>query len=58
MKLEVLNRKGKQTGRNVELSKSVFEIEPNEHAIYLDVKRFLANKRQGTNKTKERSDEN
>ena len=56
MKVEVLNRKGKQTGRNIELSKSVFEIEPNEHAIYLDVKRFLANKRQGTNKTKERSE--
>lgn len=56
MKLEVLNKKGKETGRNIELSKSVFEIEPNEHAIYLDVKRFLANKRQGTNKTKERSE--
>ena len=56
MKLEVLNKKGKETGRNIELSKSVFEIEPNEHAIYLYVKRFLANKRQGTNKTKERSE--
>ena len=56
MKVEVLNRKGKQTGRNIELSKSVFEIEPNEHAIYLDVKQYLANNRKGLHKAKERGE--
>tara|TARA_B100000575_G_scaffold139673_1_gene111431 strand:+ start:725 stop:1351 length:627 start_codon:yes stop_codon:yes gene_type:complete len=56
MKVTVLNNKGKETGRTVELSKSIYEIVPNEHAIYLDVKRYLANNRQGTNKTKERSE--
>ncbi len=56
MKVTVLNKKGKETGRTVELSKSIYEIVPNEHAIYLDVKRYLANNRQGTNKTKERSE--
>ncbi|MAC87591.1 MAG: 50S ribosomal protein L4 [Gammaproteobacteria bacterium] len=56
MKASVLNIKGKDTGRTVELSKSVFEIQPNDHAVYLDVKRYLANKRQGTNKTKERAE--
>ena len=55
MKLSVLNIKGKETGRSVELSKSIFEVTPNDHAVYLDVKRFLANNRQGTNKTKERA---
>ena len=54
MKLSVLNIKGKETGRSVELSKSIFEVTPNDHAVYLDVKRYLANNRQGTNKTKER----
>ena len=56
MKVSVLNIKGKETGRSVELSKSVFEVKPNDHAVYLDVKRFLANNRQGTNKTKERAE--
>ena len=56
MKVTILNKKGKETGRTVELSKSIYEIVPNEHAIYLDVKRYLANNRQGTNKTKERSE--
>ena len=56
MKVSVLNIKGKDTGRTVELSKSIFEIKPNDHAVYLDVKRYLANKRQGTNKTKERAE--
>ena len=56
MKLSVLNIKGKETGRSVELSKSIFEVTPNDHAVYLDVKRFLANNRQGTNKTKERAE--
>ena len=56
MKVTVLNIKGKETGRTVELSKSIYEIVPNNHAIYLDVKRYLANNRQGTNSTKERSE--
>ena len=56
MKLSVLNIKGKDTGRSVELSKSIFEVTPNDHAVYLDVKRYLANNRQGTNKTKERAE--
>ena len=56
MKLSVLNIKGKETGRSVELSKSIFEVTPNDHAVYLDVKRFLANNSQGTNKTKERAE--
>ena len=56
MKLSVLNIKGKETGRSVELSKSIFEVTPNDHAVYLDVKRYLANNRQGTNKTKERAE--
>ena len=56
MKLSVLNIKGKETGRSVELSKSIFEVTPNDHDVYLDVKRYLANNRQGTNKTKERAE--
>ena len=56
MKVSVLNIKGKDKGRSVELSKSIFEIKPNDHAVYLDVKRYLANQRQGTNKTKERAE--
>ena len=55
MKLEVYNTKGKEIGRKVDLDKAIFEINPNEHAIYLDVKQHLANKRQGTNSTKQRS---
>ena len=56
MELSILNKKGKDTGRKVKLSQSVFGIEPSDHAIYLDVKQHLANSRQGTHKTKERSE--
>ncbi|MDC6404852.1 MULTISPECIES: 50S ribosomal protein L4 [Maribacter] len=56
MKVAVLDIKGKDTGRKAELSDSVFGIEPNEHAVYLDVKQFLAHQRQGTHKAKERGE--
>ena len=56
MELSVLDIKGKDTGRKVSLSDAVFGIEPNDHAIYLDVKQYMANKRQGTHKAKERSE--
>ena len=56
MKVAVLDINGKDTGRKVELSAQVFGIEPNNHAIYLDVKQYLANQRQGTHKSKERSE--
>lgn len=56
MELEVINTAGEATGRTVKLDPSVFEIEPNTHAIYLDVKQHLANKRQGTHKSKERGE--
>ena len=56
MKVSVLDIHGKETGRKVELSDTVFAIEPNEHAVYLDVKQHLANKRQGTHKSKERAE--
>lgn len=56
MELAVLNKTGKETGRKVELMDSIFSIEPNDHAIYLDVKQYLANKRQGTHKSKERNE--
>jgi len=56
MKVAVLDITGKDTGRKVELSSDVFEIVPNNHAIYLDVKQHLANKRQGTHKAKERAE--
>jgi len=56
MKVAVLDKNGKDTGREVELSKDVFGIEPNDHAVYLDVKQHLANKRQGTHKAKERAE--
>ena len=56
MKVAVVDIQGKDTGRKVELSKAVFGIEPNNHAIYLDVKSHLANKRQGTHKAKERGE--
>ncbi|WKK66789.1 50S ribosomal protein L4 [Lutimonas zeaxanthinifaciens] len=56
MKVAVIDINGKKTGRSVELSKAVFGIEPNDHAIYLDVKQHLANKRQGTHKAKERAE--
>ena len=56
MKVAVVDIQGKDTGRKVELSPDVFGIEPNNHAIYLDVKSHLANKRQGTHKAKERGE--
>ncbi|MBT8235625.1 MAG: 50S ribosomal protein L4 [Bacteroidia bacterium] len=56
MKLAVLNSKGKDTGRKAELSDSVYKIEPNNHAIYLDVKQYMAHQRQGTHKAKERAE--
>ena len=56
MELSVLNSKGKETGRKVKLDPSVFGIDPNDHAIYLDVKQHLANKRQGNHKSKERAE--
>jgi large subunit ribosomal protein L4 len=56
MKVSVLNIKGKETGRVIELSKKVFEIESSENAVYLDVKQYLANQRQGNAKTKERAE--
>ena len=54
MELAVLNKGGQETGRKVVLNDSIFAIEPNDHAIYLDVKQYLANQRQGTHKSKER----
>jgi len=56
MKVSVVDINGKDTGRKVELSKDVFAIEPNNHAVYLDVKQYLANQRQGTSKAKERAE--
>jgi len=56
MELSVLNKEGKETGRKVTLSDVIFGIEPSDHAIYLDVKQYMANKRQGTHKTKERAE--
>ena len=56
MEASVLNIKGQDTGRKVVLNDAIYAIEPNDHAIYLDVKLIMANKRQGTAKTKERSE--
>lgn len=56
MKLKVLNIQGKETGRELELPADFFAVEPNDHAIYLDVKQHLANLRQGTHKSKERAE--
>ena len=56
MEAKVLDFNGKDTGRKVQLSDSVFGIEPNNHAVYLDVKHYLANQRQGTHKAKERAE--
>ncbi len=58
MELKVVDINGKETGKSVKLNASVFGIEPNEHSIYLDVKQFLANARQGTHKAKERGEIN
>ena len=54
MEVAVLNKGGQETGRKVALNEAIFAIEPNDHAIYLDVKQYLANQRQGTHKSKER----
>ena len=56
MELSVLNIEGKETGRKVTLNDQIFGIEPSDHAIYLDVKQYMANQRQGTSKTKERAE--
>jgi len=56
MNVTVLNNIGEDTGKKVKLNKDVFGVEPNDHAIYLDVKQYLANQRQGTHKSKERAD--
>ena len=56
MELAVVNTSGKETGRKVNLDDSIFGIEPNDHAIYLDTKQFLANQRQGTHKSKPRGE--
>ena len=56
MDVKVINISGKETGRSVSLDAAVFGIEPNKHAVYLDVKQYLANQRQGTHKAKERAE--
>ena len=56
MKISILDSKGKSPGREVTLPKDIYAIEPNEHVLYLDVKQYLANQRQGTHKAKERAD--
>jgi large subunit ribosomal protein L4 len=56
MELAVINKEGQETGRKVNLPDAIFNIEPNDHAIYLDVKQYLANQRQGTHKTKDKSE--
>ena len=56
MEIKVLNKAGQETGRTVTLDEQIFGIEPNDHAIYLDVKQIMANKRQGTHASKERAD--
>ena len=56
MEVSVLNIKGQETGRKVALNEAIFGIEPNDHVIYLDVKKYMANQRQGTAKSKERSE--
>lgn len=56
MELSVYNIKGEETGKKVSLNETIYAIEPNDHAIYLDVKQHLANKRQGTHKAKERAE--
>jgi large subunit ribosomal protein L4 len=56
MEVKIFNIKGQDTGRTIEVQESVFNIEPHEHAVYLDVKQYLANKRQGTHKSKQRNE--
>lgn len=56
MELKIVNIEGKETGKKVTLPDSIFGIDPNDHAIYLDVKQYLANQRQGTHKSKQRNE--
>ncbi|MCT4615754.1 MAG: 50S ribosomal protein L4 [Marinifilaceae bacterium] len=56
MEITIFNTAGEDTGKKIELAEAIFGIEPNEHAIYLDVKQYLANQRQGTHKSKERAE--
>ena len=56
MEVNVLNIKGENTGRKVTLDESIFGIEPNEHVVYMEVRQYLAAQRQGTHKSKERSE--
>jgi len=56
MEIAVFNKTGQETGRNVELNTEIYAVEPNDHAIYLDVKQYLANQRQGTHKAKDRGE--
>jgi len=56
MEIAIFNKAGQETGRNVELSPEIYAVEPNDHAIYLDVKQYLANQRQGTHKAKDRGE--
>lgn len=56
MEIAVVNKAGQETGRNVELNTEIYAVEPNDHAIYLDVKQYLANQRQGTHKAKDRGE--
>ena len=56
MEIAILNTSGQETGRNVELNEAIYAVEPNDHAIYLDVKQYLANQRQGTHKAKDRGE--
>lgn len=56
MELKVVNKTGKETGKSVSLSDTIFGIEPNQHVVWLDVKHYLANQRQGTHKSKERAE--
>ncbi len=56
MEVKVVNKEGKETGRKVNLSEEIFGVTPNEHAVWLDVKQYLANQRQGTHKSKERAE--
>ncbi len=56
MEIAIFNKAGQETGRNIELSPEIYAVEPNDHAIYLDVKQYLANQRQGTHKAKDRGE--
>ncbi len=56
MELKVFNKSGEETGRTVALAENIYQIDPNDHLIYLDVKQYLANQRQGTHKSKERAE--